>query len=112
MLSERLYACPRRSDIAVSLYHLACWQAVKSVGVKGLYSGLQASVLGTAVSQGVYFYLCALLIDLPAGAVTCCCTFACIQQSTPQQLPTLALPSRSQPARTLPEGTRCCGTPR
>lgn len=29
--------------------------------MKGLYSGLQASVLGTAVSQGIYFYLCASL---------------------------------------------------
>lgn len=35
-------------------------QAVKSVGVKGLYSGLQPSLLGTAVSQGIYFYLCAV----------------------------------------------------
>lgn len=38
-------------------------EAVKSVGVKGLYSGLQPAVLGTAVSQGVYFYLYSLLRD-------------------------------------------------
>lgn len=38
---------------------------MRSVGVKGLYSGLQASILGTAVSQGVYFYLCVLLFNNP-----------------------------------------------
>lgn len=37
---------------------------MKSVGVKGLYSGLQPAVLGTAVSQGVYFYLCACSLSL------------------------------------------------
>lgn len=37
---------------------------MRSVGVKGLYSGLQASVLGTAVSQGIYFYLCAFRCSL------------------------------------------------
>ena len=39
-------------------------QAVKSVGVKGLFSGLQPALLGTAVSQGVYFYFYSLLRDL------------------------------------------------
>ena len=36
-------------------------QVIKESGWRGLFQGLQASLLGTAVSQGVYFYLYSLL---------------------------------------------------
>ena len=36
-------------------------QILQREGWKGLFQGLQASLLGTAVSQGVYFYFYSLL---------------------------------------------------
>ena len=39
-------------------------QVVREHGWAGLYRGLQASLLGTAVSQGVYFYFYSQLRQL------------------------------------------------
>lgn len=39
-------------------------QVIQESGWRGLFNGLQASLLGTAVSQGVYFYFYSVLRQL------------------------------------------------
>ena len=55
----------------------ACAQVIQKSGWQGLYRGLQASLLGTAMSQGVYFYFYSLLRQVlhegaPAPYTTIC----------------------------------------
>ena len=62
-------------------------QAVKRVGVRGLFSGLQPALLGTAVSQGVYFYLYSLLRDLAIARKHAAAGTASPRRSREQELP-------------------------
>mmetsp|Transcript_6466 Transcript_6466/g.18649 ORF Transcript_6466/g.18649 Transcript_6466/m.18649 type:complete len:335 (+) Transcript_6466:204-1208(+) len=62
-------------------------EAVKSVGVRGLFSGLQPALLGTAVSQGVYFYLYSLLRDLAVARKHAAAGTSSLQSSREQELP-------------------------
>ena len=49
---------------AVASWQLVAVQVVREHGWTGLYRGLQASLLGTAVSQGIYFYFYSQLRQL------------------------------------------------
>lgn len=62
-------------------------QTVKRVGVRGLFSGLQPALLGTAVSQGVYFYFYSLLRELAVARKHAAAGTSSLQRSREQELP-------------------------
>lgn len=62
-------------------------EAVRLVGVRGLFSGLQPALLGTAVSQGVYFYFYSLLRDLAVSRKHAAAGTTSVQRSREQELP-------------------------
>ncbi len=78
-------------------------QAVKRVGVRGLFSGLQPALLGTAVSQGVYFYLYSLLRDLAVARKHAAAGTASPRRSREQELPIGAPPSPALSRPRLPD---------
>ncbi len=59
VLPARTAGCVPPADHAVRAE-----QVLQESGWRGLFNGLQASLLGTAVSQGVYFYFYSVLRQL------------------------------------------------
>ena len=57
------------------------------VGVRGLFSGLQPALFGTAVSQGVYFYLYSLLRGAAVARKHAAAGTSSLQRSREQELP-------------------------
>lgn len=78
---------------------------MKSVGVRGLFSGLQPALLGTAVSQGVYFYLYSLLRDLAVARKHAAAGTSSLQSSREQELPIGSVPPSAPPAPLFPAPT-------
>lgn len=62
-------------------------ETVKTVGVRGLFSGLQPALLGTAVSQGVYFYFYSLLREIAVARKHNAAGTSSLQRSREQELP-------------------------
>lgn len=55
--------------------------------MRGLFSGLQPALLGTAVSQGVYFYFYSLLRELAVARKHAAAGTSSLQRSREQELP-------------------------